>query len=388
MSNPRQDIAFPDAALIRKGTPKQKMTKQGKDGPYTMEIQGKNLDGQGFRIHFNPGTEKAVAAWEIKNAASAVTYDPAKFAVMPDEKNYIVKELEVIVPAPSVWLALNDNLAVNEVYTAGRRFGLANDEKYLEFRDPATGEVVVHLGQPYKKFIIGEVFHYARNGKQFECKVKTSVRLRLVVKDMIEQGELVQFILKTTSWYDWQNIKKQLAGIQAIADSTNGGNASGVAFKIYRLQQDVVWNKQDGSAQRMKQWLINTQPDSAWVKAAFDRMGKFALTGNAIAGALMPVSEVQGVVAPDAEEEGDYEGAKPAGFVEGEYKAPNFGDDPALPNTSEALRAIYAAEAKAALTIVDRDLIPKVSAKATPEQIKEAIAGIRAVVAAAEEIPY
>lgn len=320
MKTPKQDIAFPDAALIRKGTPKQKMNKTGANGPYVQEIQGKNLDGQGFRIHFAPGAEDAVAAWDVNNSGASVTYDPAKFVVAPNERNYIVKGLSVIVPTRNVWDSVNGGLAVNEAYSAGRRVAVADDEKYIDLRDPMTGEYLVKAGVPFKKFIPGDLIKYERGGKVYELKMKTSVRMRLVVKDMIEQGQLVQFILKTTSWYDWQNIKKQLAGIQAIAETANGGNAAGVPFKIYRLEQEIVWNKVGGSAQRMKQWLVNIQPDPEWVKAAFARMGKFALTGTAIAGALMPSSEIEGEVNPDAEEDETENGFAPSDVLDGKVE--------------------------------------------------------------------
>lgn len=381
MTTPKQSIAFPDAAQIRKGTPKQKMVKDGK----TIEIQGKNLDGAGFRIHFAPGTEKAVAAWEVKNAGRAINYDSAQYAVQAGERNYIVKELQAIVPTRNVWAALNDGLAVNEAYSAGRRIALADDDQYITFRDPLTGELQVTNGQPYKKFSVGDLIKYERDGRKFEIKLKTSVRLRLVVKDMIEQGELVQFILKTTSWYDWQNIKKQLAGIQAIADTTSGGNASGIPFKIYRVQQEVVWNKPDGTARRVPQWLINIQPDPSWVKAAFARMGEYALSGGTIAGALLSTNEVVGEADPEPEEGDDEDtGQPPSEIMDGEELSGKPTYYPPLPNTANELKAIFANEFNAAVKVVAKGTkLPSISPKATPDELKEAIVGLRAAVAAA-----
>ena len=391
MTTPKQSIAFPDAALIRKGTPKQKMTKNGKD----LEIQGKNLDGKGFRIHFAPGTENAVAAWEINNASRAVTYDPAQYVVIPGEKNYIVKEITALVPTRSVWDALNEDMAVNEAYTGGRRFALANDEQYISYRNPATGEVEIANGKPFKKFEINEVIRYERGGRQFESKIKTSVRLRLVVKDMIEQGQLVQFVLKTTSWYDWQNIKRQLAGIQAIADTTSNGNASGIPFKIFRLQQEIVWNKSDGSAQRMKQWLINIQPNPEWVKVAFARMGQYALNGSAIAGALTASNEVVGAANPEAEDDDEYDVDAEASDVESLDTQPTEGqstqdiasevDTEKLPSSDKELRHLYAKEATAALIALPKGTkLPGITGKSTIEDIQEVIAGIRALVASSQ----
>lgn len=302
MSNPRQSVAFPEVAVIHKGTPKKRQ-----DGRETL---GTDLN-EALRVHFLPGTESARQAWHEKHAAELKEYGAGY--VTPN--GYEVKRLRAIIPANKVWDAWDYG---NEAYTAGRRIALANDERYLIRRNPVTGEYIVKDGEPFMKFTPGDVIRYQNNGRDYEVKMKTHGRLRLVMADMIEQGQLVQFILKTTSYYDCENIKRQLAGIQAIADTVNNGSAAGVPFWIYRQQQEVTWNKPDGSAKRISKWFINLQPDPEWVKAAFARMNQFALTGQTLVSAFLP-EMVSGSVNPEEEDDdtGDDVTTTPEEFEEG-----------------------------------------------------------------------
>lgn len=289
-TTPRQSISFPDVAIIHKGTPKQIVEKDGK----TVQIQGKDLN-QKFRIHFLPGTESVRAKWHAKHAQHFKQYG-TKYAI-PD--GYEVEELRVVVPSQSVWDAWDYG---NEAYSSGRRVALADDDHYISLRDPVTGEFIIHDGKPYRKFTPKDVIPYERGGKKYELIMKTHGRLRLVLEDLVTAGELVQVILKTTSFYDCQNIKKQLGGIQQIADSVNGGNAGGIPLIIYRSEQEVVWNKDDGGAARVKKWFINIKADPRWVQMAFARLGKNALTGE-----ITPTPLLSGPVNPEAEtfEDGD-----------------------------------------------------------------------------------
>jgi hypothetical protein len=339
MTTPRQSISFPDVAIIHKGTPKQKIEKDGK----IIEIQGKDLNKK-FRIHFLPGTEDVRAIWHKKHAQEYKQYGD-KFTI-PD--GYECENLHVIVPAPSVWEAWDYG---NECYNAGRRIGLADDNHYISLRDPLNGAFIVKDGIPFRKFEPQETIDYERDGKKISLIMKTHGRLRLVLKDLALAGELVQVILKTTSYYDCQNINKQLAGIQALADSVNNGNAGGIPLMVYRAEQEVAWNHKDGSASRVKKWFINIKADPRWVQAAFARLGKNALEGT-VQNYLMAPSPlpIQGNVDPNEEtfESGDEsqgDDLPPSEFIEGkltepvqqkeEAPAPVAPPAPADPSTSQ-----------------------------------------------------
>ena len=293
----RQNVMFPDVAIVHKGTPKQIIEKDGKK----TEIQGKDLNNK-FRIHFLPGTENVRQDWHAKHAGEFKEYGP-KFTI---PSGYEVEKMRAIIPAPTVWEAWDYG---SEAYSAGRRIALADDDHYLILRDPVTGEYKIKDGKPYQKFEPGETIKYSRGGKFYELPMKSHGRLRLVLEDLVNAGHLVQVILKTTSFYDCQNIQRELAGIQMIADSVNGGNAGGIPLLIYRSEQEIVWNKPDGSASRIKKWFINIAADPNWVKYAFAQLGRRAIAAPAINSLMSPPPVVAGQVNPDEEtfESGDEE---------------------------------------------------------------------------------
>jgi hypothetical protein len=140
-------------------------------------------------------------------------------------------------------------------------------------------------GEPWVEFNHGDCVTYEKNGKPMKLPIKTVGRLRLFVPEL---ERMVFITLKTTSYYDRLNIDANLSAIQFLANTLNGGNAAGIPFYVYRREQEICWNKEDGSAQRIKKWLVNIEADSEWVKAATSRMANFALTGEVMTRALLP----------------------------------------------------------------------------------------------------
>lgn len=314
MVTPRQQVAFPDVAIIHKGTPKKIVVKDDRK----VEIQGKDLNNK-FRIHFLPGTDAVRAAWHERHAAEYKEYGP-DFTI---PFGYELTSFRAVCPAPSVWDAWDYG---NEIYSAGRRVALADDDHYIFRREPPSWDYTIRNGIPLTKFTPGDTIEYnikdrndPNKSRHIVLQMKTHGRLRLVMEDMVNTGNLVQFILKTTSFYDCQNIRKQLAGIQAIADMVAGGNAGGVPFEVYRSEQEITWNKPDGSAARVKKWFINIKADPDWVKFAFARLGKNALAGEKITQALIPAT-VSGTVDPAKEEFEDSDSYEPPDFLDGETK--------------------------------------------------------------------
>ena len=305
----KQQQGFPEVAVLRKGKPKKNIIKTY-NGEKNIQVVGEDLN-QKMRLHFLPGTDAAKDAFNVVHAKELVTY-PENYTIREGE--YEVTRLSAVVPATNVWAAWEYG---NEVYQAGRRLGLADDDHYIYLKDPLDGnKFLVKDGEPYRKFEPGELIHYERDGKSFDLKMKVSGRLRLVLTDLMGAGQLVQVTLKTTSYYDCLNIKNQLAGIQAIADIVNGGNAGGVIFTVYRSMQNVTWNKPDGGAMRVDKWFFNIQADPEWVKKAFARMSKNALTGEVLAKALLPGDSIEGPVNPETPEE-EFEPGE--GVIDGEF---------------------------------------------------------------------
>lgn len=284
----RQTAAFPEVAIIRKGTPKQKgQVKNGKD----TWIQGKDLKNK-FRINFLPGAEKARAAFHAKHEKDLVKYGD-KFAIAD---GYEVKELRAMIPFADAFAGWAWG---NEAYNSGRRIAIANDEYYIERRDPLTGTYLVRDGEPKEAFRIGDTITYTRGGHDYSLPVKFHGNLRVFLPE-IEQ--FASFTLKTTSFYDRTTIEANLGAIQGIANILNNGISGGIPFHLYRAEKDVAWNHKDGTASRTKIWSIFLRVDEEWVKAAMKRMSDFALTGSQMAGLLQaPDVQLKGEADPQEE---------------------------------------------------------------------------------------
>lgn len=246
-TTPKQSIAFPEVALIRKGNPKSGNTV------------GKDLNDK-FRVQFYPGVDPAI----LKTFTEAYGQQPAR--------------IKAFIPFPHISEAFS---SFNEAHNAGRMVAQADETHYLVKRDPLTGRYEVRYGEPFTPYEPGDKITYARNGKTIELPLKTTNRLRLVIPEIIETGRLVTFTFKSTSLYDRFNLQEQLGAIQALANTLNRGNAAGIPFWLYRAEREITWNKPDGTAARIKKWLVHLEPDADWVKNAWQRMSQMALTGGA-----------------------------------------------------------------------------------------------------------
>jgi hypothetical protein len=292
MTTPKQQLAFPEVAVLRKGTPKVK----GSSGNF---IQGSDL-GNKFRVSFYPGTTDAKAAFAAAFSGTLVKYDmtyrrPGAYA---EADGFEVERIRAMVPFRSVFDAWE---WANEAHSAGRMIAKADDTHYLMLRDPINGEYKVKNGEPLVEYAPGQDVVYERNGKQYRLPIRTVGRLRLFIPAL---ERMVFVTLKTTSFYDRLNIDQQLSAIQFLANTLNNGNAAGIPFYVYRREQEVTWNKPDGSAARVKKWLVNIEADPEWVKSATSRMANFALTGDVFNRTPMP--QLTGPVSPvEVDEPGD-----------------------------------------------------------------------------------
>ena len=274
MNTPRLQIAFPEVALIRKGSKKKPgKSHDGRD----IEVVGDDLKNL-LRVEFCPGVDEKIVA-----------------AFFDCYKTFTPDRIRAMVPFRSVWKAFT---SFNEAYNAGRRIAQADDEHYLMLR--INGEYEVRNGEPFRPYHPGDLIRYERNGQSFALKLKPTNRLRLFLPEV---GHLVNFTLKTTSFYDRENIKQQIGAIQAIADALNGGNAAGIPFYVYRFEREVTWNRPGGSALRVKKWLIHIEADPDWVQAAIARMSNFAFTGQAFSGPVKPLELTTDPEAEDDEED-------------------------------------------------------------------------------------
>jgi hypothetical protein len=279
MSTKLDSLALPEVGVIRKGDAKVKTVKNGRE----VETVGPDLKDR-FRVSFPPGADEYRKIFE------------ARYHTLKPES------IRAMVLSRSVWQSWS---WANEAYNAGRMIAKADDTHYLVLRDPLTGAYKVRDGEPFTEYSPGGCVSYERDGKHFDLKLRTVGRLRLFVPEM---ERLCQFQLKTTSYYDRLNIERQLSTIQMLADTLNGGNAAGIPLRIFRMEQEVTWNKPDGGASRVKKWLVNIEADSEWVRAATRRLHDFALTGEMAVGLLTPPGEMAvGLLTPPAEISGAVE---------------------------------------------------------------------------------
>lgn len=273
--------AFPTVAIVRKGQAKQKgKDRNGKD----ILVVGPDLKDR-LRIAWKPGTQIAQERWRKTEGYG---------------DSFIVNEIRAMIPSEKAWDCLE---IYNEAHQAGRMVMRATDTQVLTLRD-AAGKYIVRNGEPYMPYIPGEDITYERDGRRITLPVKPSIRLRLF---LYELGLPCQFELRSTSYYDSVNLRQQFAGIQAMANMLNRGYAGGIPFTIYRQQQEVTWNKADGSAVRVPHWILNVMVGEDWLKAATARMSKNALQGWNIAALLEPVNNIAGNQDPTLADEEDEE---------------------------------------------------------------------------------
>jgi hypothetical protein len=373
---PKQAIAFPEVAIIRKGTPKRKYSKNGRES----WIQGMDL-GSRFRIAFAPGTDDVKNAFAALYPTAAKTYGPD----YAEQSGFEMSRIRCMITTRNVSDAWE---WANEAYNAGRLIARADDNHFIVYRNPVTGEHEIKNGEPFKEFSHGMSVDYERDGRKFFLPIRTYGRLSLFIPDL---GRMVRFTLKTTSFYDRLNISANLAAIQFLADTLNGGNAAGIPFFVYRREQEITWNKPDGGAQRIKKWLVNIEADPEWVAATMQRMRRFALGGETIGPALLP-PPVSGNVNPEtaAEDEatGDYgDGPNLEELEELEGMATDI-PDPVTPpapapasetqKTIQQLRQEFSKIYNAASTAGHKNL-PGITGKTNAEDIISATAVIQAI---------
>jgi hypothetical protein len=276
---PKQQTAFPEVGILRKGGPKEKgKSKDGRE----IEVMGKDLNDR-FRSVFHPGTA------DIQKRFFDVyqTYTPAT--------------VQAMMPFRSVW---RNWTCFYEAHQGGCMLAKADDERVISLRHPATKEYIIRNGQPAMPFTPGTPLEY--NGQAI--KLKPVGRLRLFLPKM---RRFVTFLLKTTSFYDRLNVEQNLAAIQAVADVINSGNAAGIPFLVYRRQTEITWKQS-----RIHKWLVYLEIDaeSDWGQQAMERLLKAGLPTT---WTPTPTLSVPDEAAPDlTEDDSDDEFEDEAGMVE------------------------------------------------------------------------
>lgn len=280
----KSKVAFPEIAQIRKGAAKEKTN--GK------EIVGKDL-GESFRLVWYPGNEQAQKEFEAIFGAS-----PKQLIV-----TLAFNELDM------VW----DNWL--EAYTAGRMIARTDGEKFLYWIDNKTGERKVVNGEPFTPWHEGmQVGSYVNrtSGKTVPVYCKEVGRLKLVVPAL---ARMAYFTLHTTSYHDCEFITEQLGALKELSLRYRF-HLAGIPLLLRRRIYDVTHVKEDGSAQRVKKWLINLEADPEWMKRMFEQMKFMSLpavpgekmrlaSGEVLEATAADYQPQPGEIEDDPEEDGD-----------------------------------------------------------------------------------
>ena len=332
-----------------------------KGAPKTENGPGKDLDY--FRMTYMPGKK----ARELE-AAFLAAYGPK-----PTDINVRLNGLRV----SDVW-------DVNYVcYKQGGLIAQAgsniNGPYWIYYRDPENIESILvrggaAVGMAGREFmdkpidLTAPIYYNAK--KEPQC-LELEGRLQVVIPEL-KHLEVGYFEFVPGSPRDLRNISSELAAYEAVAKAF-GKTINGIPFRLLRREEQIPKNIK-GKLVRGPSWVVHLTASSEYASRALEVIERMALP-----------DVVEGEVVEPAGPEWD------AGFDEEPAPAPEAPKTPelpavvpeALPNTREALVTIFSKEYNTAAKKVDPKTLPTLKGNATIDELKEAIEGLRAAVAAA-----
>jgi hypothetical protein len=123
------------------------------------------------------------------------------------------------------------------------------------------------------------------------------------------------------------NIENNIAAVQMVANAATGGRVAGVRINVFRAQQSILWNSDNGP-RRIQKWLLNIKIDPSWVKKMAVRMSETTLGAGTEVQAQLTAPES----APDPEQDqdtSDREDVPGEKVTEGTYaEVPEVSDEP------------------------------------------------------------
>jgi len=258
-----QEASFIEIGQIRKGAPKSDRGYMGKDLPH-------------FRVVFNEGEEETAALF-----AQEFPENPS--------------EIEIMFPFDEPRRVWEYGL---EAYTGrGIRVMLVDADTNLVqyWIDPRTGEVIVRnsLGKNGEAvYWDRETPAYSYTNQKSELKhVMPTLRCRLRV--MIPRlKRIVYFQVVSGSWYDKNNITRQLMAYYQLA-----GSLKGIPFILRRRMQEVPCARPDGTKVRDKKSLISIEASEEWSAKMFEALKS---------GAMPDTDRSQLLTEPESYDDDDY----------------------------------------------------------------------------------
>lgn len=265
-------LAFPQIGVIRKGSPKQKIVRDGKE----ISIQGKDL--QFFRVEFD---ENEVAAAEIFKRVYGDKPSQIKI-VFPFNEVDRVYDAWLEAYTASRLLARSDGESViywrkdGRVLAAG---GVATVTEVIEIPIRVTKEkyekrkIQLTEGSPIR-YLEGMVFG---GTSKTPAIAKPVGRLRVVIPDL---HRLATLTFMTTSKRDIISMgaadSGELGSIVRVCRSVNVPFA-GVPLILKRRKEEVSVPQEDGTAKRLPKWMVHIEPDPEFVARANIAMHHLAM---------------------------------------------------------------------------------------------------------------
>lgn len=304
-------LAFPQIGTIRKGSPKQKIQKDGRE----YEIQGKDL--KHFRVEFDEQEAQAQATFkELYGAepqALRCTFPFNEIDRVWDAylEAYTASRLiarsdgEIIL----YWREGKEILVKNGKATADRTM---NIWKKTEGKHTEPLVVTMKTDQPVP-FVDGMVFH--RTEKTI-VEAKPVGRLRVTLYELKRLGYL---LLSTTSVNDIIAIggpdSGELGAIKVLCNQL-GIPFAGVPLILRRKPKDISYTDQNGKQSRMKRWLLHIEADPEFVERALAKSRELAMP---VVTLLSPTAEsIKGVNEPEELEEDEIPTGEVSDVEEGE----------------------------------------------------------------------
>lgn len=253
--------AFMKLGMIKKGE-KRKVTKQGRNGPYEIEIP---VDLDYFRMIFSPGKQAA----EIEKAFRLAYGD------RPQELNVRFADASV----KEVWDANY------EAYKQGGLIAKAGTNEtgayWIFYRDPETMEVLVRNGAAVgeagrelmeKPIDLEAPIYHLSNGDP--AMLETVGRLQVVIPEVAHLA-VGYFVFQPGSPRDIRNISSELAMYAAMA-SSYGNTITGIPFVLGRRKEEITKNI-NGKLSKGDSWPVHLTAGGVWGRQAIEMIERLAL---------------------------------------------------------------------------------------------------------------
>lgn len=357
--------AFMKLGMIKKGE-KRRVVKQGRNGPYEVEVP---VDLDYFRVIFSPGK----LAGEIE-AAFRQSYGDR-----PQELNVRFADASV----SEVWDA---NF---ECYKQGGLIAKAGSNGsgayWIFFRDPETMEVLVRNGSPVgeagrafmeKPVDLEAPVYHMQNGTP--AMLETVGRLQVVIPEVAHLA-VGYFVFQPGSPRDIRNISSELAMYAAMA-SSYGNTITGIPFVLGRRKEEITKNI-NGKLSKGESWPVHLTAGGVWGRQAIEMIERLAIPEYVDATVKDVTTNAPDWTDAPAEwdEPPQDKVAEPPAPENVETEEP----EQDTPEIRAELRLQFSKKFNAAVGKVDSKTLPKINGNSTAAQMREAIAGIDAAVAAA-----